>query len=92
MADEKVLNESELEKAVGGYNGVVVIGKIVVMTKGLNIRLTPSTGATLVGQTNSPDQHSVYEITQNEGYIWYRIGTNKWVASEGTWVRFVQAI
>jgi hypothetical protein len=41
-----------------------------------------------MGQTNAPAQYDVYEIVQNEGYIWYRIDTHKWIANDGTWVKF----
>jgi hypothetical protein len=41
-----------------------------------------------MGQTNEPASYDVYEIVQNEGYIWYRIDADKWIANDGTWVVF----
>lgn len=88
MTDKNVLNEEELNEVAGGAAELKVIGVASVLVSGLNIRSNPNTKATLMGQANAPAKYDVYEITQNEGYIWYRIAKNMWIANDGNWVSF----
>ena len=39
-----------------------------------------------VGNVKTGEIYNVYETTQREGYSWYRIGKQKWIATDGTWV------
>ncbi|MCR5095975.1 MAG: hypothetical protein K6A70_04480 [Erysipelotrichaceae bacterium] len=84
---EELLKDEQLNEVAGGA-GLRVIGIAKVVTNNLNIRSQASKNSTWVGQTNYPAQYDVYEIEQNEGYIWYRIDYNKWIANDGTWVEF----
>ena len=86
---EKILKDEELSEVAGGGAGYKVIGTARVITNNLNIRSGPSKYTDYLGQTNYPAMYDVYEITQNEGYIWYRIDTSKWIANDGTWVQFI---
>lgn len=38
-----------------------------------------------VGKVNSGQKFIVYETVSSEGYDWYRIGNNKWIANDGSW-------
>ena len=84
---EQLLKDEELKEVAGGAS-YRVIGIAKVITTNLNIRSGASTSSSRLGQTNAPAQYEVYEIEQNEGYIWYRIDYNKWIANDGTWVEF----
>ena len=88
---EKILKDEELNEVAGGAanSGYKVIGTAKVITTNLNIRSGPSKYSDYLGQTNAPAQYDVYEITQNEGYIWYKIDVSKWIANDGTWVQFI---
>lgn len=85
---EKLVKDEELSEVAGGA-GYKVIGTAKVITTNLNIRSGPSKYSDYLGQTNAPAQYDVYEITQNEGYIWYKIDVSKWIANDGTWVQFI---
>ena len=89
MEENKALNDDLLNEVSGGAAAkLVVIGTAKVITTNLNIRYEASKDSAYMGQTNAPAQYDVYEIVQNEGYIWYRIDTHKWIANDGTWVKF----
>ena len=88
MADEKkIINDDDLG-AVSGGAGMMVIGVASVLTTNLNIRAKADKTSTWMGETSKPAKFDVYEIVQNQGYIWYRIATNMWIANDGTWVAF----
>ena len=84
---QEILNDEALDQVSGGAS-LKVIGKAQVVTTNLNIRRDATTKSERLGMTNAPAQYDVYEIVQNEGYIWYRIDINKWIANDGTWVVF----
>ncbi|MBQ2583958.1 MAG: hypothetical protein II568_02160, partial [Erysipelotrichaceae bacterium] len=84
----KILSDDDLSSVAGGASSLRVIGRARVVTTNLNIRSSYSKNSRLMGQTNEPASYDVYEIVQNEGYIWYRIDADKWIANDGTWVVF----
>ena len=86
--EEKVLNDEILSEVAGGVANMTVIGTATVITNNLNIRRKPDKSSENLGQTNAPTKYYVYEIVQNQGYIWYRISENMWIANDGTWVSF----
>ena len=88
MSDNRI-NDDALGAIAGGKaEGFVVIGTARVLTNDLRIRYAPNTDCQILGTTSAPAMYDVLEITQNEGYIWYRIGLHKWIANNGSWVRF----
>ena len=84
--NEKLINDDDLGAVSGG--AMKVIGVASVLVSGLNIRSRADKNSTLMGQANKPAKYDVYEIVQNQSYIWYRIGLNMWIANDGTWVHF----
>ena len=53
--------------------------------KNVNVRTSPSTSGTDTGQNiYEGDRVTVYEIVTAEGYTWYRIGEDRWIAGDGT--------
>ena len=84
---EAVAAEEEFEKAHK------IIGLIIPRFNDINIREKPNTSAKVVGVLlNSGTEEEefyypqyVYEVTEAEGYTWYRIGTDRWVADHGNW-------
>ena len=84
---EKILKDDEL-KAVAGGTDLRVIGTAKVLTTNLNIRTAADKNSECLGQTNYPAKFDVYEIVQNQGFVWYRIATRMWIANDGTWVAF----
>lgn len=84
---ENVAKEEEFEKAHK------IIGIIIPKYDDINVREEPSTTAKIVGvlrNSGTAEEESyypqyVYETTEAEGYTWYRIGTDRWVADHGNW-------
>lgn len=70
------------------YNPYILpkIGIAKVITNNLRIRQTPSTKNKIVGHVENGKSYNVYQIKVNEGYTWYRIGTEKWIADNGKWL------
>ena len=85
--ENKTLNDENLVNVAGGA-GMVVIGTATVITTNLNIREEADKNSRCLGQTNAPAKYYVYEVVQNQGYVWYRIALNMWIANDGTWVSF----
>ncbi len=70
-----------------------VIGIITPVTNSIRIRSKPSTSGEKLGVLRPVDGYNyyrslfVYEKTENEGYTWYRIGEDRWVADDGSWYK-----
>ncbi len=68
-----------------------VIGSITPVTNSIRIRNMPSTSGEKVGVLRPYDDFGdymslcFYEVKENEGYTWYRIGQDRWVADGGGW-------
>ena len=60
---------------------------VTVHVADLNIRSGPGTSYDRVGTATYFDRFSVYETRQDSAYTWYRIGTDKWIADDGTWLQ-----
>ena len=85
---ETVAEEETFEKAHK------IIGIITPRFDDINVREKPSTSAEVADVLRDSDPSDekefyysqyVYEVTEAEGYTWYRIGTNRWVADHGNW-------
>ena len=74
--EEKLLNDEELESVAGG--ALELLGYIVIRTYA-EFKNSPDLTAETVGSTNV-GTYRVYEIDTNQGLIWYRIPSNRWVA------------
>ena len=58
------------------------------ITGKINIRSKPSTSGEKLGSFEKGKIIYAFETAQAEGYTWYRIGTDKWVADKnGEWIR-----
>ena len=69
------------EKAIRIEN---IVGKI-------NIRSLPSTKGEKLGSFEKGEIIYAFETKEGEGYTWYRIGTDRWVADKnGEWVRVLK--
>ena len=66
------------------------IGVITIISETpINIRTGAGTSYDKVSQTSPGSAYDVYETAQAEGYTWYRISDNAWVADQdGQWVEF----
>lgn len=66
-----------------------VIGTLTVMNQaGIPARSTPSFSAESAGTAKAGKSYSVYETAEAEGYSWYRIDQNTWIADDGTGVTY----
>lgn len=69
------------------------IGGIYISVDNLNVRTAPSTTAEAIGTVNRSTVFGAspglaYDIVEAEGYTWYRIGKDEWIASKDDWVTF----
>ncbi len=69
----------------------VIIGKATMLMNGVNIRKGPTTSAESVGKTTAGTVYDVYERVEAEGYAWYRVGEDMWVANNGEFLTFEAA-
>lgn len=66
--------------AIGGIDDGETIGKIVIIVDALRVRSSPSTSGEEVAKTTMGEEFRVFEISHADGYTWYRIGKNAWIA------------
>lgn len=66
-----------------------VIGTVNVNISTLNIRKTPSLSADKVGVA-SLTTYDVFEKSDADGYTWYKIGDNEWIAGNNEWVTYTE--
>lgn len=62
-------------------------GTAVINTE-LIKRNQPSVNGAAVGSAYTGESYQVINIQESEGYTWYQLSDNTWVASEGTWVTY----
>ncbi|GEM_PF-1225286 len=66
-----------------------ILGSVTVKVTNLNSRSIPSTSGEKLPKVKDKETYTVYEIAYGEGYTWYRIGEDRWIADEdGKWVDF----
>lgn len=65
-----------------GQESAGPIGILVIQVDALRIRQTPSTSADETGMTEKGEVYEVLAIDHAEGYTWYMIGQNSWVADK----------
>jgi len=58
--------------------------QIEVKVEELNIRVEPNKKAKSIGHA-TPGFYDFYEAKENEGYIWYNIASEQWIASNDEW-------
>lgn len=64
------------------------IGSVTIIEDIINIRVEANTSAAALGIAEQGQSYDVYEIVENEGYTWYRIGTQQWIANGDDWVEY----
>ena len=70
----------------------VPLGTVKILVDKLNIRNEPSLQGTIRSTTQTGRIYPVYEIVHADGYDWYRIGKNKFIASkEEEWTTYTEA-
>ena len=72
-----------------GWDPEYAIGTIEILVDALKMRKTPNTSAQETFWPAKGDKYWVYEISSGEGFTWYKIGPNAWIADKnGDYVRF----
>lgn len=65
------------------------IGSVTIKVNGLRIRTDATTSSSQTGHVQSGKTYDVYEKKTADGYTWYRIGDNQWIADEnGGWTDY----
>lgn len=62
-------------------------GTLEILTETINVRRDAATESEITGQLPGGETVSYYETKQSGGYTWYRIGTDRWIADDGTWLK-----
>ena len=62
------------------------INQLKVNVVDLRIRKEPNTSSNILGLAEYNGIYNYYEIVENEGYTWYKIGDDNWVASTQDWI------
>ena len=78
----EALSESEIEELASSN------GTVTVKVDRLNIRTSPTKDAPSLGKAENGKTYEVLEIKEAEGYTWYKIGDNQWIADDGTWLTY----
>ena len=67
----------------------VPMGTLRVKVTNLNSRSLPSTSGDKLEKVTDGTEYDVYEIAYGEGYTWYRISEDRWIADDrGEWVNY----
>lgn len=61
-------------------------GNITVNVSDLVIRRDASVNSDTLGTAASDSEYPYYETKEADGYTWYRIGTDAWIADNGSWI------
>ncbi|MBR4445245.1 MAG: zinc-ribbon domain-containing protein [Solobacterium sp.] len=62
------------------------VGTIRVKVTKLRIRSGPATSSELIADAREGATYTYYATEEGEGYTWYRIGKDQWVADQGEWL------
>ena len=65
-----------------------VIGHCYINVDAIKVRTAPNLNAEQVDVATVGQLKEVYEVVENDGYTWYRIGEDNWIASDGSWVSY----
>lgn len=83
------VNNLQNETTVKVENNEKSIGCLHVSADSIKVRSAPTTkGNNQIRLVTEGQEYYVYEIKENEGYTWYRIGENMWIADDGTWIYY----
>ena len=63
-------------------------GILTVNVEDLRARSGPSSDGEAIGYVWPNAKYYYYESNDNEGYTWYRIGDNMWIADGGGWLSY----
>lgn len=90
---EKQLYAENMQADITSLQNTVAvsIGKVSIVISSINVRKDASTSSEKDGTVSQGEIYDVYEIKEAEGYTWYKIGENKWIASNGDWVTYIES-
>ena len=78
-------NETEVNKTEKNGKSAVLY-PVSITVDSIKIRSTPTVKENnQIGLAVKGRVYFVYEIKENDGYTWYRISENAWIADDGTW-------
>lgn len=60
--------------------------QLKVVTTNLRVRKEPSTESGVVGFVQTDGIYNYYEVKDNQGYKWYKIENEQWIANNGEWL------
>ena len=76
-----------IESPEGNPAGEPQTMRVIVLVDNLNIRTGAGLSAAVVSKAENGKTYTAYETKQTQGYTWYRIGDNQWIAGNPDWIR-----
>ena len=64
------------------------IGELTVLVNNLRIRKEANKDSASLGYVINGKTYPVFETSTSQSYTWYRIGLDKWVADNGSWIEY----
>jgi uncharacterized protein YgiM (DUF1202 family) len=61
--------------------------ELTVIVDNLNIRSGAGLNEPIVSKAVNGKTYTAQETVQAQGYTWYRIGENQWIAGNPDWIR-----
>lgn len=91
MNNIHVAFRSQSDNIVSNSDNTSVLFKIKMINDSVRIRTSPGIRDDNKYGANVEFNkiYDVYETTVADGYTWYKIGTNMWIADDGTWIQRV---
>lgn len=65
-------------------------GTLTVDAESITMRSEPSLDGEAIGSVSSGETYQVMDTQRADGYTWYEIGADSWIASDGTWVTYTE--
>lgn len=60
--------------------------QLKVVTTSLRVRKEPSTDSAILGFVQTNGIYNYYDVKDNQGYKWYKIEDEQWIANNGEWL------
>lgn len=84
--NEKNDEESNKEKSTPKHEEKEYTYYTLEFVDTIKVREEPSTKAKQVGKISKGSTKIGFSVCENEGYYWYQIGSDEWVANDGTFL------
>ncbi len=64
------------------------LGNVTIKADAIKVRQEPSLSGKHLSSVKKGQSMKVYDIKSNEGYTWYMINQDEWIADDGSWLEY----